>query len=95
MIKEDNLNFIKPTKFKMTDVSEKYLYGKITTITNNVSAKFKYYPFKYQNFDVFSYIEKYAKSASSCKFVVCKASDNSGYTASGIVTGKQIGRAHV
>lgn len=79
MIKEDNLNFIKPTKFKMTDVSEKYLYGKITTITNNVSAKFKYYPFKYQNFDVFSYIEKYAKSSATCKFVVRK-DNNSGYT---------------
>lgn len=88
MIKNDNLDFIKPTKFKMTDVSEKYLYGKITTITDNASAKFKYYPFKYQNFNIFSYIEKYAKSASSCKFVVRKTSDNSGYTTSVIETKK-------
>jgi hypothetical protein len=88
MIKEDNLNLIKPAKFKMTDVTEKYLYGKITTITDDALAKFKYYPFKYQNFNVANYIEKYAKSASSCKFIVRKASDNSGYTASVIETKK-------
>lgn len=55
MIKEDNLNFIKPAKFKMTDVSEKYLYGVEINETIDEEAKFKYFSFFNENYNVNSF----------------------------------------